>query len=111
MDDVGRQVTLPKNLSCSVRTRQRWIGAGLGVVIVKILIGAEEPDAVALDGTAEARREIPVRVALVAPARDFDRLRGEAGGLSVVRRLGSETGASLFGHDIEHATLDVAVLH
>ena len=110
-------IELSEHLVLLVPARKRRIRTRLTVVVAQILIRAEEPQPLALDGTADAGREIAKCDALVSAGRlgarrhrTHDRLRRQAGRLSVIRGLACEPIASLLRDDVEDASLHVAEL-
>src|SRR5207249_1813648 len=85
----------------------------------QILVSRKEPQPIANNRTAEARREVAVPGALV-PALPFRglrsiqceqyRLAGQAGRLPVIRRVVQKAVAALPGDDVDDGPLGVAVL-
>ena len=111
--DLPRQ--LAEQLVLLVLPRECRVGAGLTVVIAKVLIPREEPRPVAYDRSTEIGGEVMVSGALVAalrlgPAlhRKHDGLAGEAGALPVVRRVVLKGVAPLLRDNVEHGALDIA---
>src|SRR5207245_2047054 len=82
----------------------------------QVLVSSEKPEPVTNDRTAEIRREVTETGALVPAWRlasrdgEQDRLAGQAGRLSEVRRVVLKAIASLSGQHVEHGALDVAEL-
>ena len=108
-------IQLSEPLVLLVRARKGRVRAGLAVVVAQVLVRTEEPEPVAFHRSSHARGEVPVSDSLV-PARGrrassdrkHDRLRRQAGWLTIVRSLAGKAGAALLRDDVEHAPLHVA---
>src|SRR5262245_14346357 len=74
---------LPENLILFVCSRELGIGARLAVVVAKVLISRKEPNSIAVQWTAEIRREVTVLDAFISAGcsttrpRRQDRLAGQ----------------------------------
>ena len=106
---------LAEDLVLLVGPWERGVRAGLAVVVAQVLVSREKPQPLTDDRASQVRREVAVPDAFVSAEGcasgdgPLHRLTGQAGGLSIVRRVVLKPIASLFGDDVEHGPLDVAV--
>src|SRR5215471_12642726 len=108
---------LGENFVLLIGPRELGVGARLTVIIPQVLVAREEPEPIAIHGTAEIRREVAVSNPLVAACWlasildwKYRRLAGQRRRLPVVRRVVEETVAPLPGDNVDDGALDVAVL-
>src|ERR1700704_5902161 len=94
---------LRENLVLLVSPRERRVRARLAVIVAQVLVSSEKPEPIANNRTAEIRREVAETGGggpawrLATRDREQDRLAGQAGRLSEVRRVVEKAIAALSG--------------